>query len=821
MANYVKRIGSKAQKFSYDITIHSIQMSLTIPVKLFVIWKRRNKRIETSKPAVLEPAAGRAEVEQTLTMLNTLYQKKSGDWIPKKAVLTVKADVEGHGSKRVGKCSLNLTEYRERGLSMQQFSLDSSFDKFSKIVISIRATPLGEAGIPDNMSDVSGGSGFSMGTEGDYTGPVLGHDQDLSGFEDDKKVLPGSMGRPPAIIRQPAQRMPAFMGPINPQKISETISSQAQAADRTVVEQKMKEFKAQLSLLERENSQLKAEKDELKLQVNFYEDNQSKGRERFDEQVGSLEKALKDSETAKARMKELIAKYKDELQKQERVKQEMVSELEKMEQTAMNQSAEKDKVMNELSTLRQQVSELKENVSGLTRESSLLKKDKARLEGEVKELGNSNEQLQGSLQRLRTELAESRESLSARGSETDEAFLTYKRKTESIINQLKAQVNEAEQGRQDAIDKHARVISEIKQFQQQISKSEKEHAGIVGKLEAELQELREDNSDLITRIEEEKAGKAQLEKKFNGIISDFESKLQRMEQAREAAAAQKNQIEVAYAELEKKLKTQKPVEGESASSQLLKQRLDAAENEISRLKKLLADREAELTESSRKQERLDQYLAEMRQQLKKATSSGVDSTSSILQEQVRSLEAKLADTEYSYSVENSQLQDRVAQLETELEVLDKQKKQQITQLERELQRYKVASPQKSGSLSDENTESLKQALQLARMENSDLKDELHKLETEAKRAEQFLLETKMIRANSELENDTLQQKYREAQERMREFSSQYTTMEVELYKVNERFGQMINMNNELELEVVRLRKELEAPPKKKKRLGLR
>jgi chromosome segregation ATPase len=746
-------------------------------------------------------------------MLNTLYQKKSGDWIAKKAVLTVKADVEGHGSKRVGKLSLNLADYRERAVSNQQFNLDSSFDKFSKIVISIRATALGEAGVPDNMSDISGGSGFSMGTEGEYTGPVLSHDQDLTGYEEDKRIVPGTMGRPPAVIRQPgALRMPAFTGPINPQRISETINSQA---DRAATEQKLKEFKAQTSLLERENTQLKAERDEMKLQVNFYEDSQSKGHQRFEDQITALEKALKDSETAKGRMKELLAKYKEELQKQERVKQELVAETEKMQQSAVVQASEKERISTDLNSLRQQLAELKEKQGTTERENASLQKDKARLENEVNVMEAANNQLLGNLQRLREELAESRDALSSRGSETDEASVTYRRKTESVINQLKAQVQETDQARQDAVDKHARVIREIKQHQQQITKSEKEHAAIIAKLEAELHDLKEDNSELITKIEEEKASRAVLERKFKGQASELEAKLDRLTGQKDAAEAEKQQLEQTLAELERSYKKRSSsLESDSAAQQLTKQRLEALEQEVTRYKKQFADREAELAESMKRQAKLEQYVEELRQQLIRATSS--DSPSSILGEQVHTLEAKLADMEYTYSVENSQLQDRIAQLEVELEVLDKQKKQQVAQLERELTRLK--STQQAYSQEDESVESLKQALQLARMESADLKEDFCRLEGETKRSEQILMETKMVKANSQLENDTLQQKYREAQERLREFSSQYTMMEVELYKVNERFGQMINMNNELELEVVRLRKEQEAP-KKKKRFG--
>ena len=55
-------------------------------------------------------------------------------------------------------------------------------------------------------------------------------------------------------------------------------------------------------------------------------------------------------------------------------------------------------------------------------------------------------------------------------------------------------------------------------------------------------------------------------------------------------------------------------------------------------------------------------------------------------------------------------------------------------------------------------------------------------------------------ANADLEKENIVHKYRDAQEQLREYSAQYTLMEVEMYKINERFGQTLNMNNELEME---------------------
>ena len=79
MSKFFKRVGTLAQKFTFDIHIHSITMTLSIPVRVNVIWKMRNKRIETSGKPALSPSTGEAILDEGLSMINTLYTKKKTD----------------------------------------------------------------------------------------------------------------------------------------------------------------------------------------------------------------------------------------------------------------------------------------------------------------------------------------------------------------------------------------------------------------------------------------------------------------------------------------------------------------------------------------------------------------------------------------------------------------------------------------------------------------------------------------------------------------------------------------------------------------------
>lgn len=108
----------------------------------------------------------------------------------------------------------------------------------------------------------------------------------------------------------------------------------------------------------------------------------------------------------------------------------------------------------------------------------------------------------------------------------------------------------------------------------------------------------------------------------------------------------------------------------------------------------------------------------------------------------------------------------------------------------------------------------KHSIKQAESENVELRKKISVLEEDFKTMEKKYIDSKLGWTNSDIEREATAQKYKEAQERLRNYSSDYTTMEVELYKLNERFGQTLNNNNELEMEMQRLRSELAETGKK-------
>ena len=142
-------------------------------------------------------------------------------------------------------------------------------------------------------------------------------------------------------------------------------------------------------------------------------------------------------------------------------------------------------------------------------------------------------------------------------------------------------------------------------------------------------------------------------------------------------------------------------------------------------------------------------------------------------------------------------------------------------LKEQINEFKALSPSKTRTsselMADWQKESHNQSLQLLKIDLNELKSKYSDIQEEYKTLEKKYVDSKMGWANADLEKENITQKYRDAQEQLRDYSAQYTIMEVEMYKINERFGQTLNMNNELEMEINTLRKQVDEGKGKKKK----
>lgn len=194
----------------------------------------------------------------------------------------------------------------------------------------------------------------------------------------------------------------------------------------------------------------------------------------------------------------------------------------------------------------------------------------------------------------------------------------------------------------------------------------------------------------------------------------------------------------------------------------------SSQEDVSQVKRRVAQLERELREATAAKSRVEEDCKDLKRQLAAAANSDFsDPANLILTEQVRTLEAKLEELESAAETEKADLRAKVEHLEQHLERAKKQSKQKV-------ETPVLQQPQESY--------------------NRD--------------AEKRYVEAKMSLANAEMEKEVLAQKYKEAQEKLRQYSQQYTELEVEFYKVNERFGMTINAQNELEMEIQTLRAQV-------------
>jgi len=534
MAKVLKRIGTLAHKFAVDITVHSLQMSLSLPIKVAVVWKRRNKRIETSGRPDLLPTQGSVELEETLTMINTLYQKKAGNYMEKKADLTVQAIVEGKGSKSIGGLRLNLADYATAALQRQTFKLEKSPDRYSSITISVRCRGLGEpAPISDNMSDASGDSGASYGTEGDYSGPPL-FEQDLTGFEEETKVLPGSGGRPPALIKGKQEQKPKRMEP------------QAQ------------EMLAQLSILEREKASLQGQKDELQVSYAALVESSRKDREKLLEHITAQDSQLEE-------VSSLTDSYK--------------SQLEAAEEDNRRLTQSKKELQAAVKKLENALSELKEGRSTLTDENQRMRRSLETLEEKCKGLQRRfNEALaektkqESSLIEAQSEVETLQQALSQRGQGAD---------TESA-HRRQLEVMKTEMEKREKLLKEA--VSEAKA---ELERVETAHTRRNAELTVQLSTLQAKLQQESDRADKEQAARELLESQLTADSEDFASKVNRMTMNMKQVQTQRDQLEET---LTRRFRAPEP-----ANSTVLAAKVEDLETQLARQRDIITQLESDLT----------------------------------------------------------------------------------------------------------------------------------------------------------------------------------------------------------------------------------
>ena len=757
-------------------------------------------------------------------MINTLYQEKNGKFQRKKAQLTVQAIVENKGNKKVGTLSLNIADYNNNPVSNKAFALEGCPDKNARIIISVRAQALGEAMAADNMSEASGVTGFSMGTEGDFKGNLF-NEQDLGGFEDDQpKVILGSHGKPP-LIRTGMVKLPDS-GPVNPMKITEAMDNQRIKLEEETASVKVSELKASVHILEKENLQIKSEKDDLKVQLSISLEKSKKERENYFEHMKKLDAEIENLKKKNDSLNERVARRDEKISNLKKENDNLLSDLKDLEKKDSDDAEEKSRSKGEIDKLRRKLEESDKKLRESLNETEKLKEEKNSLESNNIQLNQVVSQLRADIENLRHDLNESREAISSRESHEDLAFENYKKKTEAIINNYKREIKGLKHEREEALSKQTDMTFELQKAKTEILSIDERSRQQIIKLEKENENLKEELLEIRQKIEEEMQNRKVFERKSSVEKNDYDSKMSKMQQVHQELKSKKEALEQTVAEYERQIK-KKQLESESDQQALknLTDKCEKLEKKSQEHKGFVRSKNKELEELYSAKESLEQENQTLRSHLKTATTTEFsDPANIILQEQVESLESKLKHTESMLAKEKNSLNDKIRVLENQVSILEKKKKEleenledqvhkltvQNRMLQDQVEGNKTAIKTKTSSdlMAEMQKESNNQTIQLLKIDFNEVKAKLTDLQEEYKSLEKKYVDAKMGWANADLEKENIVQKYRDAQEQLRDYSAQYTVMEVEMYKINERFGQTLNLNNELETEVNNLRAKL-------------
>jgi chromosome segregation ATPase len=741
MSKFIKRLGTKKHQFSFDITVHYIQVTINVPVRIGVVWKRSKlyvdkKRIETKNKYALSPSIGNTDINETLTMVNTLYQEKTGVYQKKNAVLTVQALIEGRGTKKIGDVLVNLSEFVSKTMEKELFSITDCGDKKARVCLSVKSSLLGD--VPDNLSETSGNSGSSIGTEGEYSGSLF-RDQDLSDFSEENKT------------KLPPSKKPPF-----PRKNSSENEETA----------RYKDIKAACSALEKENQQLKIEKEDLKLQLNRITQESKKERELYYEYSNKLDSEITSLKAANTILLEKLNKQKKKSLKYHENCEKLIQDLENLEKNYTY--PEKLKLINQIKALKSNLNEATEKIIELNSNIEIISNEKEIIENSKLQLESLNIKFFDKISILKAQMAE------IQGEFVNKSLVSqpsHKKKIEEIVAQLKNELKTAEDERDEALSKQTELLSEIQRVKTAWTRSEED-----------------------------------LKKKIRELECRIEDNLE------EAAYLRETTEESADPSLK----------NPSDPYKLSRNRSETDPNALETLKKTVIKYQDEIINLK--------TIIEQKNQLPKDLScqNSVHIDETMIQEPVfdegpdKDLKAKLSNLRLLYKTETSSYKDKIQQLENSLsKAKDSQKslESQVSKLKIENVCIKEKLDSKPSGTDPViiQEESFKQIIQMKKIENKELKQLVLKLQEDLKDSEKKYMNAKVANANFEMEKESIFNKYRDAQEVIRDYANNYKAIENEFYKVNERFGQVLNENNYMENEIQVLKSQIFDLIHKKKR----
>jgi hypothetical protein len=138
----LKKLSSHQQVIDFHIKVHKLSSPFSTPVSVKVSWKRRKIQVgkKTTETSFKAKTSEIIEIDEILTMVNTIYQKTTG-FLPKLAELKV---IQSQASKELGKVILNLSDFIEKPANQLEFQLENCPNAFLILSISTHISSLSQ-----------------------------------------------------------------------------------------------------------------------------------------------------------------------------------------------------------------------------------------------------------------------------------------------------------------------------------------------------------------------------------------------------------------------------------------------------------------------------------------------------------------------------------------------------------------------------------------------------------------------------------------------------------------------------------------------------
>ena len=699
-------------------------------------------------------------------MQNTLYQEKSGTFLAKTATLRIEASTDSKKSQKLGEVKLNLIEYLAEPASSRVFFLSSCADKKARIVLSIKSSALGEH-LGDTLSDASGSENFSE--EGS-----LHSEQDHS-------------------IEKTSKKPPVF------RPLGETTPEE---------KQRIINLMAKLSLLEKENQQIKSEKEDIKVQLALNIENSTREREKFCEHSLNLDAEIEDLKHRNRRLEKKADKYREKYRRANKESKEVNEEVEVLKSNFPE--SEKVKLLDLMKTVKRENFELKQEMMSLKNVMEVHDGEREIEENAQAQMQSLNLRYLAEISALKVKVLEGQELYALGASEGS----GNKKKVEAVLNEIKKELEKLQNDRDEALAKNTDFLVEIQRLKRKQIESNESLNAKLRALEFEMQEKIEENLELNERLNDEISKSKAFERRTITEKQEVTDQITKITKTYQEAVESNDLLSKTLREAERK-NIRNRSESEPSSYERLQKTLQSYLSETQKLKQDLSASRAECQEYRLK-------IQDLQSELSKIHNLSQDDQSDL-----SIVSQKLESSSKLYLKERNELEDKVNLLKQEMELLQDQMIDQQKTYESQITELKVKAisledsvkiPKTSAEfVSSLGEETYKQSIEMNKIEIKELKGLVMKLQGELKDSERKYMDLKVSLANFDLEKESVSLKYKEINDQLLEYSNNYTTMEIEFFRANEKLAKVLNENNDLVNEVEFLKLQIFNLQKRRKR----